>query len=144
MGSRWMRNTFIYLLIVVAVVAIVWSFLGNKPSNTQPKDISDVVALVQSGQVENIDVSGDNLTVHVKDDSTAYKARKEGGVSIYEILNNAGVSNAQIQAAHIKVASPKQAGELASFPVSIGAIHSPGGGFSSLSCARRRALTPRR
>ena len=110
MGSRWMRNTFIYLLIVVAVVAIVWSFLGNKPSNTQPKDISDVVALVQSGQVESIDVSGDNLTVHVKNDSTVYKARKEGGVSIYEILNNAGVSDAQIQAAHIKVASPSKLG----------------------------------
>ena len=30
MGSRWMRNTFIYLLIVVAVVAIVWSFLGKQ------------------------------------------------------------------------------------------------------------------
>jgi cell division protease FtsH len=112
MGSRWMRNTFIYLLIVVAVVAIVWSFLGNKPSNTQPKDISDVVALVQSGQVESIDVSGDNLTVHVKNDSTAYKTRKEGGVSIYQILNNAGVSNSQIQAAHIKVDSPSKLGSL--------------------------------
>ena len=27
MGTRWMRNTFIYLLIVVAVVANRWTLL---------------------------------------------------------------------------------------------------------------------
>ncbi len=110
MGSRWMRNTFIYLLIVVAVVAIVWSFLGNKPSNSTTEDISWVVAEVQSQSVDKIDVSGDSLTIHLKNDTTVYKSRKESGVSIYDVLHNAGASSDNIQATQINVSSPSKWG----------------------------------
>ena len=33
MSSRWLRNSFIYLLILVAVVAIVFSFFRNGDSS---------------------------------------------------------------------------------------------------------------
>jgi cell division protease FtsH len=103
MGARWMRNTFIYLLIVVAVVAIVWSLLAPRSSSTQTKDIGDIITAVQQGQVQSIEVSGDNLTVHMTGDSTTYKSRKESGVSIYEVFKDAGVSSDKMQASGIKV-----------------------------------------
>ena len=112
MGSRWMRNTFIYLLIVVAVVAIVWSFLGSKPSNNQTEDISWVITQVQQEKVNTIEVSGDNLTVKLKDDDTTYKSRKESGVSIYDVLHNAGVDNSKIQAANINVSAGSKWGPI--------------------------------
>jgi cell division protease FtsH len=105
MGSRWMRNTFIYLLIVVAVVAIVWSFLGSKSTSTTSEDISWVVAEVQAQTVSSIDVSGQNLTIHLKNDSTVYKSRMENGSSIYDVLHNAGVSTANIQATTISISA---------------------------------------
>jgi cell division protease FtsH len=74
MGSRWMRNTFIYMLIVVAVVAIVWSLLAPRSSSTETKDIGDIITAAQQGQVQSIEVNGDNLTVHLEGDSTAYTA----------------------------------------------------------------------
>ena len=110
MGSRWMRNTFIYLLIVVAVVAIVWSFLGNKPSNTQPKDMGEVISLARDGKVQSIDVSGDNLTVHLKNDQTEYKSRKESGTSLTQTLQDAGVTVGGTNGVDVKVASPSKWG----------------------------------
>jgi len=103
MGARWMRNTFIYLLIVVAVVAIVWSLLAPRSPSSQSKDIGEIITAAQQGEVQSIEVSGDNLTVHLKGDSTTYKSRKEGGSNIYEVFNNAGVSSAKLQAIDIKV-----------------------------------------
>ena len=50
MTSRWMRNSFIYLLILVAVIAIVVSFF-RPPSNTQSQDLSQVIAEARNGQV---------------------------------------------------------------------------------------------
>ena len=82
MGSRWMRNTFIYLLIVVAVVAIVWSLLAPRSSGTETKDIGDVITLAQQGEVQSIEVSGQNLTVQLKGDSQKYKSRMESGTTI--------------------------------------------------------------
>ena len=110
MGSRWMRNTFIYLLIVVAVVAIVWSFLGNKPSNTQPKDLGEVISLARDGKVESIKVSGDDLTVHLKGDQTEYKARKESGTSLTQTLQDAGVTVGGTNGVDVQVASPSKWG----------------------------------
>ena len=65
----WMRNSFIYLLILVAVIAIVVSFF-RPPSNTQSQDLSQVIAEARNGQVESIEAQGDSLTVHLKNDST--------------------------------------------------------------------------
>jgi cell division protease FtsH len=98
------------LLIVVAVVAIVWSFLGNKPSNSQTIDISQVVAMVRDGEVKSISVSGDNLTVIPNDGSTTYKSRKESGSDIYQIFSDAGLTTQQLQSVSIKVDSPSKLG----------------------------------
>ena len=52
MSSRWLRNSFIYLLILVAVVAIVFSFFRNGDS---PKTMlsSEVVANARDGKLKS-------------------------------------------------------------------------------------------
>jgi cell division protease FtsH len=110
-----MRNTFIYLLIVVAVVAIVWSFLGSKSPTSQTIDISQVITMVRDGDVKSIDVSGDNLTVTPNDGSTTYKSRKESGSDVYTIFHNAGLTDQQLQGVSIKVVSGSKLGSILPF-----------------------------
>ncbi|MDI6856955.1 MAG: ATP-dependent zinc metalloprotease FtsH [Dehalococcoidia bacterium] len=110
MGSRWMRNTFVYLLIVVAVVAIVWSFLGTRPSTTENKDLGEVITLARQGKVESIEVDGDSLTVHLQGDSQTYKSRKESGSNIYQVFHDAGVTPDQLENIEIKVKEPSRWG----------------------------------
>lgn len=110
MGARWMRNTFIYLLIVVAVVAIVWSLLAPRSSSPEPKSLGEVIALARDGKVDSIEVSGDSLTVRLKGDSQEYKSRKESGYSIDETLKNAGITVGGENGVDVKVKEPSKWG----------------------------------
>src|SRR3990170_2631336 len=109
MTSRWMRNSFIYLLILVAVIAIVVSFF-RPPSKTESKDLSEVIALARSDQVESIEAQGDSLTVRLKNSSQVYKSRKESGSSIVEVLKDNGVEVGGDQGVSVKVKEPSQFG----------------------------------
>ena len=87
--NKWLRNSFIYLLIIVAVVAIFIAILPNLGGEEQPS-LTQVVTWAQKGQVEEIVVKGDDLTI-IRNDGEEVSTRKEEGTSIYEIMNTAGV-----------------------------------------------------
>ncbi|MEE8339719.1 MAG: ATP-dependent metallopeptidase FtsH/Yme1/Tma family protein, partial [Xanthomonadales bacterium] len=108
MGSRWLRNGFIYLLILVAVVAIVFSFLGRS-DGVEDKDLSEVIAAAKAGDVDKIKVNGASLTVTMTD-GTEFKSRKEEGESIYTLLSEAGVSRGRLDDINISVNSPGKFG----------------------------------
>src|SRR4030042_1580564 len=109
MTSRWIRNSFIYLLILVAVIAIVVSFF-RPPSGTESKDLSQVIDLARQGEVESIEASGDSLTVHLTDDQQTYKSRKESGSSIVEVLRDNGIEVGGANGVDVKVKEPSQFG----------------------------------
>src|SRR3990172_10136022 len=90
MSSRWLRNGFIYLLILVAVVAIVFTFF-TRSEGVETKDLSQVIADARDGRVAEIVESGDTLMVKLTN-NTEYKARKESGSSIVELLRDEGVT----------------------------------------------------
>ncbi len=63
MYSRWLRNSFIYLLVLVAVIAIVFAFFSggdSDPSVTWGQVLSDA----EEGNIERIVVDGTSLEVH--------------------------------------------------------------------------------
>ena len=88
MGSRWLRNGFIYLLILVAVVAIVYSFFGRS-SGTESVELSVVIAAAKNGDVSKIEVDGNNLLVTMN--GQEFQSRKEEGSGIFDLLTAAGV-----------------------------------------------------
>jgi cell division protease FtsH len=111
MTSRWLRNSFIYLLILVAVIAIVVSFF-RPSSGTESKDLSEVIELGRQGKVESIEAQGDSLTIHLKGDQRTYKSRKESDSSIVEILKASGVDVGGADGVSVKVKEPSQFGNL--------------------------------
>ncbi|MCI0889353.1 MAG: AAA family ATPase, partial [Chloroflexi bacterium] len=86
MGSRWLRNGFIYLLILVAVVAIVYSFFGRS-EGLKSEDLTTVLAAAKAGDIDEIIVDGDSLTIR-QGGEDLYKSRKEEGSSIYDLVAN--------------------------------------------------------
>ncbi|HWC30361.1 MAG TPA: ATP-dependent metallopeptidase FtsH/Yme1/Tma family protein, partial [Dehalococcoidia bacterium] len=96
MGSRWMRNSFVYLLILVAVVAIVIAFYGpGRGGSSQRQDLSQVITDAKNGQIEKLEVKGNEITV-TKTDKTDYTSRKEENSSILTILSDNGVDATKI------------------------------------------------
>jgi len=109
-SSRWFRNSFVYLLILVAVAALFFSIF-QAPSETPMMTLGELADAARAGRVEEIRVSGDELTVTLKDgEDQEYKSRKELNVGILEALRDLGVSEAQRGAIQIEVEEPSQWG----------------------------------
>jgi cell division protease FtsH len=106
MGSRWMRNSFVYLMILVAVIAIVVLFFRPGAEAETTNDLSTVLSDARAGTIEKIEVTGDSLNV-IRTDGTEYRSRKESGASLVSILSENGIE----QLPAIEVQGPSQFGD---------------------------------
>ena len=86
--SRWMRNSFIYLLIIVAVIAVFFTIMGSF-GGTKEKRITDIIDLAQSGQIQEIVVKGE--TLEVTHGGETFKSRIGKNTDIFSVLQDAGV-----------------------------------------------------
>jgi len=100
MNRRWMRNSLVYLVIVVTVIAVFFWFFNDPLGGSQEIPISEVVHLADNppagGQVV-IEVKGDDLTIQAG--GSTYHSRKEAGSSVLELLDNAGVDRGNVKVA---------------------------------------------
>ena len=89
MGSnRWLRNSFVYLMIIVGVIVIFYTLMPFGNDNEEP--VSRVITLAKNNQLEKIEVNGDNLTVYRINGET-FKSKLEKGDSITSLLLESGV-----------------------------------------------------
>jgi cell division protease FtsH len=109
MYSRWLRNSFIYLVILVAVIALVFSFF-QPGKTTQTKPLSDVAQMIRRGEVSELEVQGDTVTVTSTKSSDKFKSRKETGSSLTEQIKALGVESKDLDNVRIKVKEPSQFG----------------------------------
>ena len=108
MDSKWLRNSFVYLIILVAVIALFVSMFPSTGSQQPPSvPLNDVITGVQQGKVRQITVTDDTLTVDFTDGRKA-TALKEHNATIYQLLADGGVSKDQIQNAKIEIKNPSQ------------------------------------
>ena len=111
MKSRWMRNSFIYLIILGAVILAVVMFL-RPSSNSREIPLSDVISQAQAGNVVSIKASGDTLEVQLRGEREPLSSRKEESASIVEILRESGVPVTGDGAVEIEVTGPSQFGNI--------------------------------
>jgi cell division protease FtsH len=89
-GNKWMKNSFIYLLIIVAVIAIFFA-LFPRTGGTKEISLSTVIEMSQEGRVDSIELNGDSIAVTTRDNQN-FKSRKESDTSFMQLLNDAGVN----------------------------------------------------
>ena len=82
-NPRW-RNIFVYVLILVAIGAILYSY-RTQTSQVDTVTISDVAQAINHGQVAKVSVSGDDMLVTYSDKREA-RSRKEPGSTAAEQL----------------------------------------------------------
>ena len=90
MGNRWIGNTFIYLIIFVAVIAVFFMLFSPGDDGDQV-DLTTILGLAENGQIASITVDGDRL-IAVQQNNQMLTAAKEPGTSIFEILQAAGIN----------------------------------------------------
>ena len=90
MGNRWIGNTFIYLIIFVAVIAVFF-MLFSPGDDGEQSDLTSILALAKNGQISSIVVDGDRIVATSRQANQQLVAAKEPGTSIFEILQTAGI-----------------------------------------------------
>ncbi|TEU15244.1 MAG: ATP-dependent metallopeptidase FtsH/Yme1/Tma family protein [Anaerolineales bacterium] len=106
MGSGWFRSGFVYLLILVAVAALIFSI---SPQSKKPEGIpiTQLAEEIKAGKVKRITVTGDDsLKIEYRNKKEVAVSHKESGVGAIEILRDLGVTDTQLAAVNIEYEPP--------------------------------------
>jgi cell division protease FtsH len=91
MYGRWLRNSFIYLLILVAIVFIVFTLLPGGGSSDVDGSPSLLIEEVRAGKVNEIEVDGDTVRYKLEGGDETFKFEKEKGSTVTELLTDAEI-----------------------------------------------------
>jgi cell division protease FtsH len=84
-------KVFLYALVLIAVVAVVYSFFGRSDDESrQDIPLSDLIERARNGDVTSIEVRGDKLTATMRN-GQEFDSRKESDTGIIEVLQTSGV-----------------------------------------------------
>jgi cell division protease FtsH len=102
--NKWLRNSFVWVIIMVAMLVLFFSFVSQRNANEQIT-ISQVIADVQAGKVTKIVTHEDRSDIEVFYGQGANAVKKDSvrelQISIQETLDRAGIP--QDQRPEIKV-----------------------------------------
>jgi cell division protease FtsH len=104
LNRDWTRNAFVYLLILVSLAVLFF----NVPWTTQSPDpitLSDLANSIAQGNVESVDVRGQEVRVELKNGSS-YVARREVDVPLTQTLIGLGTTPEQLARVNINYAAP--------------------------------------
>ena len=92
MKNRSFSNTFIYLIIFIAVIAIFFT-LFSSGGRTEEIGLTEVLSMAKNDRISEIIVNGDKLTITPRNGGPGevFTATKEEGTSIFDLLSSAGV-----------------------------------------------------
>ena len=108
MDKKWLRNSFVYLIILVAIIALVFTvFQPVGGSRDQTLSLTDLAQRIKRGEVKSIEVNEDRLNVVFAAGGNA-TARKERPQSLPSTLEPFGVTPEEISRVDIKVTEPPQ------------------------------------
>ena len=95
---RFIRQPIVWvLLLVVLLLAVVLSFFRADGGESTP--FSSMLADAQDGQVELLEVSGNDIDVRLADESDefSYETRMDGSTDLVAALQNQGVDPTSIE-----------------------------------------------
>jgi len=105
MYGRWLRNSFIYLLILVAIVAIVFTVFSSGGSGKVEQDIKQFVAEAKAGNVDSVQVDGTTVEYKLKGQDVGYKTELEPGDTVTAVLQRDSIPISDQPKIEVKQAS---------------------------------------
>lgn len=106
MDSKWLRNSFVYLLLLVAVVALFFTaFPQPGARESEQISLSQLARDVREGSVRRILISEDRLQVEY-DEKRKATSRKESNANLTQVLRDYGVAPEQLEAVSVVVVDP--------------------------------------
>ncbi|HEX5691414.1 MAG TPA: ATP-dependent metallopeptidase FtsH/Yme1/Tma family protein, partial [Roseiflexaceae bacterium] len=92
--NRWLKNSFVYLIILVAALALLFNYFNNSQGQTTERGIYEILADAKAGKVEQINAqtgSNDIFVTYRNEPNKKYHSRLETDSSITQLLIQADV-----------------------------------------------------
>ena len=107
MNSKRVRSGVIYVLLLVALGAFLYTSLVQRPEGAAANiPIARLAEMVRNGSISSISIKDDRLTAVNRTTGELLQSRKEADVGLVETLTNLGVTAAQLEPVDIVVESP--------------------------------------
>src|SRR5436190_13168715 len=108
MDTKWLRNSFVYLIILVAIIALFFTVFqpGGIDRDTQI-GLNELAGAVRRGEVKRIDVADDKLTIEIPGRGK-FAARKEKNDTVPELMASYGVTPDEWSKVDYRVSDPPQ------------------------------------
>ena len=93
MGSnRWLRNSLVYLLVIIGVIVVFYTFLPSFGGRDE-RPLTTVVSMVKNHEIREILVDGKKLTVFPRSSSGAgtFTSRMGSETDVINLLVDSGV-----------------------------------------------------
>ncbi|NCC30959.1 MAG: ATP-dependent metallopeptidase FtsH/Yme1/Tma family protein [Chloroflexia bacterium] len=90
--NRWLKNSFVYLIILVAALALFFQYFGGSTTQSNEKGIAEVITDIEAGRVATIQAqAGDEQIIVQYRDGSEYRSRLETGDSVMSLLASYGI-----------------------------------------------------
>lgn len=96
-------NVFFWMALVLGSFFLLNSY-SNTDQTSETRPVSEVIQAVREDKVQDITISGDNLTVLLKD-GTKFASKKESTANFFEMLTNSNLSQQNVSG-KIEVQTP--------------------------------------
>ena len=91
------KNAFVYLVILIAIAALLWSFVSPS-ENAREIPLNKVAEYIENDRAERLSLTTDGIIRLTTRDGSRYVSRKEPNVGLGETLVNLGVDPQKIKA----------------------------------------------
>ncbi|HMQ52248.1 MAG TPA: ATP-dependent zinc metalloprotease FtsH [Anaerolineae bacterium] len=106
MNSGLFKNSIVYLLILLAVAALIFSIFSS-PRDSNEIEITTVAEQIKNGEVSKISVNNEEVTVkYIQANTDNARSRKEAGASIFKTFEQLGVTEEELSGVEIEVIPP--------------------------------------
>src|ERR1700674_3862602 len=90
-----LKNIFIYLFLIIFTI-FLFAALGQPFTNTSSVPLSTVLSQVKSGQIKEIDIADNKLSI-IEKNGTTEQSNIESGSNTYQIFHDAGINPQKTQ-----------------------------------------------
>jgi len=119
-GPRFAIPTWAWIIVILGVILGLQFWLSGRFSAPPPVPLSDVVTLINDGDVAEISVSGNKVTVTTEDGEEITTVKDEG--SVIEQLGNLGISEETLSTTPIFFNDPSGWNTIITIIISVGPV----------------------
>ncbi len=119
-GPRFAIPTWAWIIVILGVILGLQFWLSGRFSAPPPVPLSDVATLMNEGEVQEINVSGNKVEVTLEDGETMTTVKDEG--SLIEQFGNLGVSEETLSTTPIYFNDPSAWNTIITIAISLGPV----------------------